>query len=78
MFYGLFHCFHMVPGHSGPKPFRPGTQCFVLCPDLLFLLWGYIVRFGNSLVDFITKLLVGQGCLLRLCGRVDASLVTLF
>ena len=53
-------------------------QCFFLCPDLSFLLWGYIVRFGNSLADYITKLLVGQGCLLRLCGRVDASLVTLF
>ena len=53
-------------------------QCFVLCPDLSFLLWGYIVRFGNSLADYFTKLLVGQGCLLRLRGRVDASLVTLF
>ena len=53
-------------------------QCFVLCPDLSFLLWGYIVRFGNSLADFFTKLLVGQGHLLRLCGRVDAGLVTLF
>ena len=75
MFYGLFHT---VSGHSGPQPFQPGTQCFVLCPDLSILLWGYIVRFGNSLGDYITKLLVGQECLLRLCGRVDASLVTLF
>ena len=75
MFYRLFHT---VLGHSGLEPFRPGTQCFLLCLDLSFLLWGYIVRFGNSLADYITKLLVGQGCLLRLCGRVDASLVALF
>ena len=75
MFYGLFHT---VPRHSGPKPFRPGTQCFVLCLVLSFLLLGYIVWFGNSIADFINKLLVGQGCLLRLCGRVDARLVTLF
>ena len=75
MFYGLFH---RVPGHSGPKPFRPGTKCCVLCPDLSFLLWGYIVSFGNSLADYITTRLVGQGFLLRLYGRVDACLVTLF
>ena len=77
MFLGLLHT---VPGHSGPKPFRPGTNCFVLCLDLSLLLLGYIVWFGNgnSLADYLTKLLVGQGCLQRLCGRVDASLVTLF
>ena len=38
---------------------------------------GFIVMFGNSLADYITKLLVGQGCLLRLCGRVDASYIIL-
>ena len=75
MFYGLLHT---VPGHFGQKPFRHGTHCFVLCLDLSLLLLGYIVWFCNSLADYITKLLVGQGCSLRLCGRVDASLVTLF
>ena len=75
MFYGSLH---MVPGHSSPKPFRPGTYCFALCLDPSLLLLEYIVWFGNSLADYITKLLVGQECLLRLGGRVDASLVTLF
>ena len=38
--------------------FRPLSRSFILA-------LGYIVRFGNSLADYITKLLVGQGCLLR-------------
>ena len=44
----------------------------MFCPLSRFfiLALGYIVKFGNSLVDYITKLLVGQGCLLRcLCKR---------
>ena len=52
MFYELLNT---VPGHSGPKPFRPGTHCFVLWFDLSLLLLGYIVWFGNSLADYITK-----------------------
>ena len=54
MFYGLLHT---VLGHSGPKPFRPGTHCFLLCLDLSLLFLGYIVWFGNSFADYITKAL---------------------
>ena len=64
MFYGLFHT---VPGHSGLWPktilawnsmFRPLSRSFILA-------LGVHLRFGNSLADYINKLLVGQGCFLR-------------
>ena len=74
------HTLYVTSHGSGsfrPKPisawnslFRPLSRSFIVA-------LGYIVWFGSSLADYITKLLVGQGCFLRLCGRVDASYIIL-
>ena len=68
-----FTRFQVIPAqnHFSDSLFRPLSRSFIVA-------FGVHSMVVNSLADYIIKLLVGQGCLLRLCGRVDASLVTLF